>query len=333
MKIGVTIFVLFVGFMVIGCSAAIHSFYLGSEDTLKEQVYAHLETTAQSRANHIETELDMEKEFAENLALIGKVERLLLASENDADYNDKKTAVEERLQKTTDSIDQIVHVSVTDKSGKIIASTNPVVINQDKSTEEYFLTAKQKTTTIGKIHFTPGNSKPVFVVAAPVIVNNEVLGVVLMIVDLEKSLFYITLDKTGLGETGEIYLINKDGYMITPSRFIPEKATFLEQKVDTENSRNCLMEDMDIIEHMGHEPVTVFEDYRGENVLGTHVYIPETGWCLLAELDETEALSELKIQLFKSAIFSLIIMVFFIFLAEYFIRGIVKQIYARRDRK
>ncbi len=94
-----------------------------------------------------------------------------------------------------------------------------------------------------------------------------------------------------------------------------------------------MMEGMNTIEHIGHEPVIVFEDYRGKEVLGTHVYLPEMRWCLLAEIDEAEALGELKIQLFKSAIFSLIIMIFFIFLAEYLIRGIVKQIYVRRDRK
>ena len=334
MKIGVTIFVLFASFMFIGGSAAMHSFYLGSEDVLTKQVHHHLETTAQSRAHHIEDFLEEQKVLVEELSLIGKVERLLLASKNDADYNDKKTAVEERFQKTVDSIERIVHISVTDKSGKIITSTNPAVINQDKSNEEYFLTAKQGITTIGKIHFTPGNGKPVLVVAAPVIKNDEISGVVLMISDLEKSLFPITLNKTGLGQTGEIYLINKDGYMITPSRFIPEKVTFLKHKVDTINAKNCLeMAEKESMEHMGHERVEVYLDYRGENVLGVHAYIPEMQWCLLAEIDEAEALGQLKIELIKSALMSLSIMVFFIFLAEYIIRGIVKQIYVRKDRK
>ncbi|MDP8215743.1 MAG: hypothetical protein P9L98_00240 [Candidatus Kaelpia imicola] len=34
-----------------------------------------------------------------------------------------------------------------------------------------------------------------------------------------EELFKITLDRTGLGETGEIYLVNKDKYMISPSIF------------------------------------------------------------------------------------------------------------------
>ena len=106
-----------------------------------------------------------------------------------------------------------------------------------------------------------------------------------------KELFRITLDRTGLGKTGEIYLVNKDYYMISPSRF--REDVILKQKVDTITVRNCFL-------HKGKEDTeadeatTVFPDYRGVNVLGAYDYIPMMQWALLAEIDEKEAFAPLK---------------------------------------
>jgi len=78
--------------------------------------------------------------------------------------------------------------------------------------------------------------------------------------------------------------------MISPSRF--KEDVILKQKVDTINAKNCL-------EHKGREhilgrkKIAVFPDYRGVNVLGTHVYIPEMRWGLLAEISEKEVLAPL----------------------------------------
>ena len=47
----------------------------------------------------------------------------------------------------------------------------------------------------------------------------------------------IVTDYTGLGETGEIYIVDRDGYMLTPSRFGDDAA--LKRKVNTVNINNC----------------------------------------------------------------------------------------------
>jgi len=77
--------------------------------------------------------------------------------------------------------------------------------------------------------------------------------------------------------------------MITPSRF--GKDTVLKQKVDTINVRRCLMHKGQ--PHLAGQEIAVFPDYRGVSVLGTHEYIPQMQWCLLAEINEKEALAPL----------------------------------------
>jgi hypothetical protein len=40
--------------------------------------------------------------------------------------------------------------------------------------------------------------------------------------------------------------------------------------------------------------ISIFQDYRGIEVLGTHAYISSMQWGLLAEIDESEALAPLN---------------------------------------
>jgi signal transduction histidine kinase len=93
-------------------------------------------------------------------------------------------------------------------------------------------------------------------------------------------------ERTGLGQTGETYLVGQDLFMRSDSRFFKE-SSLLKQKVDTENVRACFEHEAKRLTLSWRKEVKVSLDYRGISVLGTHAYIPETGWALLAEIDES----------------------------------------------
>ena len=99
------------------------------------------------------------------------------------------------------------------------------------------------------------------------------------------------MDKTGMGETGEIFIINKYGYMITPSRF--EKGTFLKRKVDTLNSRLALRHKNKRHSLLEPELQKVFLDYRGKESIGAHQVLPKMQWCFLGKIEAKEALASL----------------------------------------
>ncbi|MDD5772079.1 MAG: ATP-binding protein [bacterium] len=76
--------------------------------------------------------------------------------------------------------------------------------------------------------------------------------------------------------------------MITPSRFI--SGTFLKQKVDTDNFRNCQSnKDKKVSAKTG-----VFRNYLGKKVLGSCECINEMDWVILGEIDASEAFEPLK---------------------------------------
>ena len=306
-KTKITIYLLFVGFMIIASFGSIFFYYNSAESVLIEQSNEYLEAIAQSRASHIQDSLKQEKEKIDVLRQDHHFSDLLLvSSERTPGYEGYNF---EHFQEVIESFIQgeFYEIFVLDINGKIVATTNlEEEIGEDFSTDPLFLGGKENI-YIHELHFDEEFNKIGWAISAPIIVENEVLGVVVARIE-PNNLYKILLDRTGLGETGETYLVNKENYMITPSRFFPEKHTFLKQKVDTVNSKNCLsMMKAEAAEHIAHGPVSVFMDYREVEVLGTHIYIPEMQWCLLTEIDEKEAIGLLRNELIKSALLILII--------------------------
>lgn len=85
---------------------------------------------------------------------------------------------------------------------------------------------------------------------------------------------------SGMGESGETYLVGEDLLMRSDSRFVAD-STVLSQRVETPAVKLALE---------GEQGSTVIEDYRGVPVLSA--YLPlEVGkyrWAVLAEMDEAE---------------------------------------------
>ena len=259
-------FILTLGMVVIMVN---HSF---SRDIVEQEIYDHLETTAQSRTNHIETVLNEYKQATETLA-VGNV--FIDAVDESKDYTWRVEQANRRIERTIQAHDEISRIKILDKNGTIIASSHTDV-GLDRSTDDIFLN-RGTGAYIGDIRFSEFTESIAMRVSMPILLNNEFSGVCVIFFDMESELFKITTDRTGLGETGEIYLINKDGYMITPSRFSDD--TFLKQKVDLEHAHTG--------ECRGEAVLT--RSYLGTNVLRTHTHIPEMECCLIAEISEEEA--------------------------------------------
>jgi class 3 adenylate cyclase len=90
----------------------------------------------------------------------------------------------------------------------------------------------------------------------------------------------ILLNRSSLGESGEVYLVNDDYLMISESRFI-ENAAF-NQIVTTLPVRECF--------ENGNEIDGIYLDYREISILGSSYCAKDLGFVLLAEIDEAETL-------------------------------------------
>ncbi|MFM7023828.1 MAG: ATP-binding protein [Flavobacteriales bacterium] len=114
----------------------------------------------------------------------------------------------------------------------------------------------------------------------------------------------ILSQRTGLGATGESYIVGGDFRMRSRSRFYPDKNP-LDIKVETEGVKNALE---------GKEGKTIISDYRGVSVLSTYRKVQGADWVILSEIDENEVVvpvEEMKSRMFITAalIFALIFII------------------------
>ena len=106
-----------------------------------------------------------------------------------------------------------------------------------------------------------------------------------------KNINEIMQERTGMGETGESYLVGSDLLMRSDSRF-SNTSSILHQKVDTVATRNALNQ------QSGTEIIT---DYRDEKVLSSYENLglrkilgTDFQWVIISEIDAKEALADVK---------------------------------------
>jgi len=239
-----------------------------STSIIEEHVSNNLETTAQSRANHIGTVLGEYDQETALLSVEGVFRDVVDESKN---RTRSIEAANLRIISAIQAHDAISGARIIDKNGIVVVSSHADT-KSDENVSGLFRIEN------GKI-FAVNPSTSVFTgddiirVATPILVDGEFSGVIFVDFDAEK-IFKIATDRTGLEETGEIYILNRGGYMITPSRFID--GTPPKQDVDPEYFGST-------------SAAALYTNYRDVDVLRAYAPIPAMDWCLVAEIDEEEA--------------------------------------------
>ncbi|MCK5768221.1 MAG: PAS domain S-box protein [Candidatus Atribacteria bacterium] len=269
--------------MLVGLSSILISRNIAT-NIIKKQVTNNLLNTVQSRAEYIEIFLDLEKEAVKQLSVGRVIEELLLLKKEEVSYLQKYNTVTKRLNDTVQTAKYTYDVFILDKRGTIITSSEKEEIGK-KSTESYLL-GEGKGISIKDLYISSHNQRKTIAFSTPIFSteNTEFLGAIIFRVSPE-VLFQITTNRTGLGQTGEVYLVNSDGYMITPSRFIDD--VILKQKVDLKHIEGISLTDPSTA--LLKKMADIVTDYRGKDVLRVHAHIPEMSWSLVAEIDNKEA--------------------------------------------
>lgn len=287
------------------------------EDELRELVVGNLKADLWSRATHIETYLDMLKSSTNQLSRSVVLENLL---KSPREVEALKMAVK-RLKRTEEVNASVYEFMLMDKDGIVIASSDDKNIGLDQSGTSYFL-AGRDSFSIKEI-YSPDTARRVTLVASAPIIDStggSFLGVLAAKVGPD-DLFKIVTDRTGLGRSGEVYIVNKYGYMITPSRFMKDGA--FANRLETESFRKS---------QMAHErgfaigPAEVCLGYRGALVLETHSHIGRMGWMLFADIDVWEAAKPLIDTLYAYLLVLLLVPVISWPIARYMSGLIIKPI-------
>lgn len=139
------------------------------------------------------------------------------------------------------------------------------------------------------VEFEPFQNNKKMIVVSPIFAEDskfgdEAIGVVISRMRTA-AIDSILLNRSGLGESGEIYIVNRDFLMLSESRFIEN--TIFKQKVDTLGVQKCFNE--------GVNYEGLYLDYRGTPIYGSSYCADDLGFVLLAEIDESETIQPILI--------------------------------------
>ena len=265
-------------------------YYLNVKSTLKHHVMDEMTAIAESKKLHLLSFIDAKKGRAIDFSSDGFLRNSLESIVSRGTQSHAVSRLSRHLIVNKMPLDHdLLAIDVVGIDGRIVSSTMEASCGREVSDYEEFqqlINGSYDSTYIKEPHYSQTLNRVDLDVCAPLFPQRGGDAIGAIILHYNPSSFnLITSDRTGMGDTGEVYVVNREKKMLTESRFI--KDAVLRQVVDTEPVRR-------IVEDGNGGMTGIYPDYRGESIVGASVDIPEYGWVLLAEMDRAQAFASIS---------------------------------------
>jgi GAF domain-containing protein/HAMP domain-containing protein len=165
---------------------------------------------------------------------------------------------------------------ISDAGGHVIVSTEKRHEGQYRNQDTYFLQASQDI-FVQNIYISPHTGDLTITIAAPILASDgQRLGIFVAHLDLGQMDHFV-LERSGLGRSGETYLVDQHNIVITGERFDPQE---FPRGVHTEGVRLALQ---------GGQGQALYTNYDGIPVIADYRWIDDLQLALLTELHQSEA--------------------------------------------
>jgi len=165
--------------------------------------------------------------------------------------------------------------------------------------------------------YAPSNEPAAFIATPLIDKHNTQIGVLALQLSDDRIQEVMSMT-SGLGATGETYLVGHDFLMRSISRFSDESSVG-QLKVETESTIDALQ---------GNTGVKVITDYRGEQVVSAYSPLSINGldWIILAEMDSSEAFAPVTNLVYKIIFVLVGISFIVIIIASWFSKRLTKPL-------
>lgn len=254
--------------------------YDNGKRAIEKQTFQHLTATTQLKEEIINTWISedekdilliasspiLEKNTAKLFARVKADPISLRAYEEIQEY--MKTALRENQR-----FFEIFYIS---PKGEVLVSTDSSKEGKDKSESEFFINGREDT-TIQNIYITPEYGRPLMTIATPIRDDNgTLLGVLAGRLGLN-DLDDLMRERSGLGETGETFLLNRFYYSVSDPKLKAGQA--LKKEIHSAGIDECIS---------GKSVSGNYENYKNEHVFGVYRWLDKRELCIVAEMGRSE---------------------------------------------
>lgn len=272
-KISTRLIIIFLAVTITSSIAGFIYFFQESKNLLKEEVYFQLEAISKTRVSSIEFFLREKINHVNSLTDSITLQQALMINKNADNYNDIYHVTQARANEIVAIRDDYLGLAVYNSRGEVELSTSGLIIEEDENITK---SLAGKETFFSRVYFSETFQSPAINAYASFRSENEIIGVLKLVINIG-PIYAITTDHSGLRETGETFLVNRDGLVLTPLRLMPDSALTLSIK---DIHKECF-EKKGVLKGLQ-------KDYRGIQTEGVNTYIESMDWCFLAEIDKEE---------------------------------------------
>jgi two-component system nitrate/nitrite sensor histidine kinase NarX len=219
-----------------------------------------------------------------------------------------------RLEWASRSMGLFDELFLMDPVGKVLISTNSAHLNNQYNLYDYFIEG-MKGYYIQQPSYSLALGGMFVVTSAPVISEGNVIGVVAGRASLE-SLNNIMVERAGLGNTGETYLVGSNHLLLTG--LLDANYVIPETYIGTKGA------DAAVVKHLSG--FDTYLNYNGKTVIGVYRWLPDLQVALLAEEEQGEALQATSTALMIIGGVTLGVVILVILIALYLTRSIVRPL-------
>ena len=263
--------------------------YQNSRASLEREIINKLNAVADNKTYIIKNWFNNNLQDAQNLAnnlavrdLLSPTFRIVYPDLTSKTEQERGQRVKELITALQETNSSYVDVLIADNGGKVLSSSSKILSQEEKNLSEIVPTKlRSEKASVSAIFNSPIAQQPVFMIAAPVYDNqSNVVGYAVVEGDL-RPVHRLLEERSGLGETGEVLIVDRNLRMLTQSRFSDE-STVLENVPGNHPIQQGLQ---------GNKGEMFFRDYRGVSVLGAYRSLTVVDAVLIAKTDEAESFS------------------------------------------
>ncbi|MCP4544550.1 MAG: response regulator [Chloroflexi bacterium] len=264
----------------VGLVAAIA--YSNAIKLLEQSLFEQLGTVATFKAEELNLWVRERQQDVHAITRSPQIQRhgkiLLNHQASEPEYQSAYDLLSEQLSSLAIGKPDLEEIFILDADGLVVLSTNSAHQGQLENGAKYFIQG-QSATFVQNVYPAPETGKPSMTIATPLFdESGNHLGVVAIHLDLD-LMDKILLERAGLGETGETYLIDRNVRFVSGERFGRDDVV---TDVHSEGIDAALE---------GIDGFGLYQNYTGVPVIGVYRWIEDREMALLVEMHQQEALA------------------------------------------